>query len=542
MMAIIQTLPTAVVHLIAAGEVIDSLAAATRELLENSIDAQATRINISVWTETLSIQVSDNGCGISVEDLTLAATPHTTSKIHTEQDLHQINSLGFRGEALQSLAQLADLQICSRLNNREALDNSGWQVNYDHMGNVQEIRAVALSPGTVVTVRHLFANLSARLEKLPIISQQLRKIQLTIQQMSIAHPHITWQADLDDRNWFAIWAGTGMHDILPQIISSIKSGDLVNGESSIDSQSHIQLTLGLPDRISRYRPDWVKVAINGRFVQFPEMEQTIFAAMARTLPSRRYPICVAHLHISPDCVDWNRHPAKNEIYLHELDRWRDRLSALITQTLQTGGISSSAAVHQLLRVAELTQPYNPSSPSQPLQPVKAIAQVHDTYILAEHPAGLWLIEQHVADERILFEQIEHQWQIIAIEEPIILKNLSELRVERLQAISIEIEPFGENLWAVRSIPQILIGQADIPAILLELSLQDDLLAAKATAACRSAIRNGTALDLLAMQDIVDRWQNTRNPHTCPHGRPICLSLESTQLARFFKRNWIIGKS
>jgi len=177
-----------------------------------------------------------------------------------------------------------------------------------------------------------------------------------------------------------------------------------------------------------------------------------------------------------------------------------------------------------------------------LQPVKAIAQVHDTYILAEHPAGLWLIEQHVADERILFEQIEHQWQIISIEEPIILKNLSELRVERLQAISIEIEPFGENLWAVRSIPQILIDRADIPSILLELSLQDDLLAAKATAACRSAIRNGTALDLLAMQDIVDRWQNTRNPHTCPHGRPICLSLESTQLARFFKRNWIVGKS
>ncbi|AFY72562.1 DNA mismatch repair protein MutL [Synechococcus sp. PCC 7502] len=534
-MTIIQVLPSEVVNLIAAGEVIDSLGAVVRELVENAIDAQATRIYITVWTESLSIQVRDNGHGMSPGDLEQAATAHTTSKIHTKSDLRQIQSLGFRGEALHSLAQLSDLQICSRVSELEA----GWQVSYDSFGNAIASKNIAIALGTIVTARHIFQNHPARLDGLPSISQQLRKLQLLVSEMAIAHPQITWQATLDQKHWFTIWAGANAQDILPQVVKSIRAEDLVHG-----SAGDTTITMGLPNRTSRHRPDWVRVAINGRFIQIPELEQTIISAFSRTLPRHRYPVCIAHLWVNPSKIDWNRSPAKNEVYLHDLKDWQDQVTNLITKLLKSPEPRVSAAVNQLLRTAESNTNYqaNVSHTSQ----LKVLAQVHNTYILAERSSGLCLIEQHVAHERVLFENLETQWEIIPLASAMIVKNLSDLAVERLRAIGIDIEEFG-TVWVVRSLPKILIESfpdidnqsGDREEVLIELGSQD-ISQAKATAACRSAIRNGTSLDLPVMQDLVNKWEQTRNPHTCPHGRPICLALESTDLARFFRRNWIVG--
>lgn len=537
-MTIIQVLPTEVVNLIAAGEVIDSLGAVVRELVENAIDAQATRINIALGTESLSIQVRDNGNGMGLTDLEQAATPHTTSKIHTKSDLGQIHSLGFRGEALHSLAQLSELQICSRVSQQDA----GWQVTYDRLGNPQyNPKNIAIAVGTIVTARHIFYNHPLRLQGLPSIPQQLRKIQLIVSEMAIAHPQITWQATLDQKDWFTIWAGKTAQDTLVQVVKSIRNEDLVHG-----SEGSTTITMGLPDRCSRHRPDWVRVAINGRFIQIPEIEQTILSAFNRTLPRHRYPVCIVHLAINPSEmpseIDWNRNPAKNEVYLHHLKDWQERVSSLITKLLKTPEPKVSAAVTQLLRTAETNNRYQANTPK-----LKVLAQVHNTYILAERESGLCLIEQHVAHERILFEHLENQWEILPLEQPeqpLVVKNLSELAVERLRTIGIDIEEFGIDVWAVRSLPKIMIEsfseQSDRIEILIELSNQVDISQAKATAACRSAIQNGNSLDLPTMQDLVNEWEQTRNPHTCPHGRPICLSLESNDLARFFRRNWIVG--
>ncbi len=230
---IIHTLPIEVVHLIAAGEVIDSLAAVVRELAENAIDAKATRIVISIWTETLSVQVSDNGCGMAIADLSQAATPHTTSKINNAEDLRQIDSLGFRGEALYSLAQLADLTICSR----PILEPVGYQANYDQHGNLQTSpKVVAIATGTVVTVRNLFSRYPNRLQSLPSNSQQVRKVQLQIQQMAIANPQINWQVSLDQKEWITIWAGENASEILSQIVSSIQPYDLTHKEFALTPQ------------------------------------------------------------------------------------------------------------------------------------------------------------------------------------------------------------------------------------------------------------------------------------------------------------------
>jgi len=567
----IHILPIEVVHLIAAGEVIDSLAAVVRELAENAIDASATRIVIAIWTDSLSVQVSDNGCGMAIADLSQAATPHTTSKINSAEDLRQIDSLGFRGEALYSLAQLADLSICSR----PILEPVGYQANYDQYGNLPlSPKVVAIAAGTIVTVRNLFSRYPNRLQSLPSNSQQVRKVQLQIQQMAIANPHINWQVNLDGKEWITIWAGENAGEILPQIISSIQAYDLVYKRFSLIPQpllppwekgskslaplsptgrgaggEGISITLGRPDRLSRRRPDWVKIILNGRMINFPELEQTILSSLERTLPRHRFPVCIVDLDLPCDRLDWNRHPAKAEAYIQDLADIQTQIKNAIAEVLKSPEPSSQAtygnATQDLLRTAERKTSYliptKKENFNQPNLSLKAIAQVLDTYILAEHQGGLWLVEQHVAHERVLFEKIETQWQIVAINQPILLKSISDDGIERLQALGIEIEAFGNNLWAVRSLPEILIGHEDCAVILQEMSQQDDPTMARATAACRSAIRNGTKLDLNTIRDLLWQWQQTRNPHTCPHGRPICLAIDESDLARFFRRNWIVSK-
>jgi DNA mismatch repair protein MutL len=185
---------------------------------------------------------------------------------------------------------------------------------------------------------------------------------------------------------------------------------------------------------------------------------------------------------------------------------------------------------------------NSSSLTPHSSPLKAIAQVHNMYILAEHSSGVWLIEQHIAHERVLYEQLCDRWKIVCLQSPIVLNRLSIAQVEQLQRLELEVEPFGEQAWVVRTAPELLSQRDDCADALWELSLGGDLQTAQVATACRSAIRNGTALNLEEMQTLLNEWQQTRNLRTCPHGRPICLMLEESALSRFFRRHWVIGKS
>jgi DNA mismatch repair protein MutL len=579
----IHTLPEDVVYLIAAGEVVDSLAAVVRELAENALDAGATRIAISVWAEQWRIRVADNGRGMDLSDLRQAALPHSTSKIRSSDDLWRVTSLGFRGEALHSLAQLADLEIYSR----PAESTEGWRIHYNTQGEPIQVETVAIAPGTIVTVSDLFGSWLPRRQGLPLPAQQLRSIQLVIQQLALCHPQVTWQVEqtagtdspLETRPWFTLWASASTKHILPQMLRDVQPGDLqeweVNSLSSPASHAvtaaspAAYLLLGLPDRCHRHRPDWVKVAVNGRVVNAPELEQTIFGALRRTLPRDRYPVCFLHLHLPPEQIDWNRHPAKAELYLHHLDYWQEQVKAAIAQALrlQPNSIPDAtytSRVGQLVRAAEAAGSYGEvtdgevtdgeQAPAGDLNPVethtaavplislKAVAQVHQMYILAEHPTGMWLVEQHIAHERVLYEQLRDRWQLVPLEPPVILNHLLPIQVEQLQRIGLTVEPFGDRLWAVRLAPEPLAQRSDCAEALVELSLGGDLDTALVATACRTAIRNGTPLSLEAMQNLLNQWQQTRNPHTCPHGRPIYLQLEESSLSRFFRRHWVIGKS
>lgn len=625
MASTIQELPTELVHLIAAGEVIDSFAAVVRELVENSLDAGATRIVISIWPSQWRLRVADNGCGMSYEDLQRAAIPHSTSKIRTCRDLWKITSLGFRGEALHSLTTLGSLEIWSR----PSTGDMGRRAIYDSEGKITSSEAAAIAPGTVVTVSDLFGKFPARRRGLPAIARQMKAVQKIIEQIALCHPQLTWQVWQNDRKWFTLCPASSTAKLLPQILPRLRNGDLeelqlqipdpleededislttssigslinhsqrlestnkvapISSEVKVQNQAHstLKLVLGLPDRCHRHRPDWVRVAVNGRMIKSPELEQTIVSSLARTLPRDRYPVCLLHYLISPEQVDWNRNPAKSKIYLKQIGYWQKQVEQAIDRALRINADTikfsvQTTRVSKIIKAAESKTAYNfqpqdsnnreqrvnsslninasnlnnpninnpnintsnlNTSPSN-LQFLKAVAQVNKTYIVAEHPGGVWLIEQHIAHERVLYEQLCDRWKLIPVEPAVILYQLSTVQVEQLQRIGIDIEPFGDKLWAVRTVPGLLQNRDDCAEALIELSWGGDLQTAQVAVACRSAIRNGTSLSLEQMQSLLEKWVRTRNPHTCPHGRPIYLPLAESSLSKYFRRHWVIGKS
>lgn len=568
----IQPLPSDVVSFIAAGEVIDSLAAVVRELAENALDAQATRLVISLLPEAWRVKVTDNGEGMSLNDLRSCAKPHSTSKIAHFDDLAKITSLGFRGEALHSLAQVCELEITSRY----AVDPQGvgWNLRYDNSGEPLTEQPMAMAQGTIVTGSSLFGNMPVRRQGLPSLSQQLKGVRAIIGNLALCHPQVNWHIWHNERLWLNLSSGKTARDILPQLLKRVHYHDLqfVSRQVEIpdncasqflektqlvgsplpplEKNGLVEVTLGLPDRCHRRQSDWVKVGINGRVVRSPQLEQTILTAFSKTLPKNRFPICFLNLTISPNQVDWNRHPAKATIYLNSLDFWREKISEIIEQGLrlspQTLSITAqNQRVEKLLKVVEEKENYNvmPKMPNEiGAISLKAVAQVRNTYIVAEHSSGLWLIEQHIAQERVLYEKLQKNWGFLTLETPIILTKISDYQVEQLQRIGLKVEEFGKQMWAVRTIPKILNQQDNREDTLIELSLGGDLETAQVAIACRSAIRNGTPMNLSQMQDLLDSWRTTRNPQTCPHGRPIYLPLEDSSLSRFFRRHWVIGKS
>lgn len=555
----IRKLPENVIKLIAAGEVIDSFTAVVRELVENSLDAKADRIVISLYPDSWSIQVADNGEGIAEEDLPLTIQPHTTSKIFQAADLNNIHTLGFRGEALHSIAQFSTITIASRTK-----EGNGWAIKAEG-GKIVQSYPHPMALGTIVTVNDLFANTPVRRQVNPPFKKQLKKIQMLLGEFALCHPHVTWQLLVNKRLVLAISGGDSPKKIFPQLVSSFKDSDLQFLEKIIktppENFSRLKLVAGLPDRLSRPRPDWVKIGINGRVVKCPELETAIYDSYHHTLERDRFPVAFVDLRIPPHLVDWNRHPAKAEIYLDNISFWQQIIQDSLAEIfrLTSNNISQRFFNRKLedniLKVAENKVVYSlgeegdfkpeekkTKEDTKGLIKLKAVAQVRNTYIVAEYEEGIWLIEQHIAHERVLYEKLKENWEIVPLETPIILKDLQERQVEQLENIGLEVENFGTNLWAVRSIPKALLSRKDCVEALLELSQGGDLDDAIRAVACRTAIRNGQKLSLKQMQQLIDDWIKTKNPHTCPHGRPIYLPLEESSLFRYFRRHWVLGIS
>ncbi len=549
----IQALSPNLIQTMAAGEVMDSWEAVVRELVENALDAQAQRIQIQVDFSARQLQVSDNGVGMTRTDLDLCCLAHRTSKIAPTITFPSPPSLGFRGEALHSLTQVGQVQIASRSQNLAP----GWLVAYDSEGNPQTALPKAMAPGTTVGVKDLFQAWPHRQQP-----PSWKHIQRLIQHIALCHPQVTWQLSHGGRNGLHISSGQSAKDIVLQVLPQVHPGDL----ASIRTE-HFELVVGLPDRQHRRKPDWLLLAVNGRCVTLKgergqQLQHSLLQTWQQTLPRHRYPLCFVHLHIPNSELDWHCHPGKQEVYLADPQAWQTRLETALTELIgqkpaipiprfEPQSLSPNLQTHPgtlpTASVAETSGDYGRGVALLQAQTqlnqgpgFKVLGQIHQTYILVEQPTGLWLVEQHIAHERVLYEQLLGAWQVVDLVQPVTLERLSPQQVIRLEHLNLSPEPFGPDLWLVRQAPALVSQHPDLVKILLELSQSEDLAAALVTTACRSAIRNGTPLTLSEMHTLIAQWQRTEHPRTCPHGRPICLSLQESSLARYFRRHWLIG--
>ncbi len=519
-MGIIQPLPAATVRLIRAGETIDGVQAIVRELVENALDSGATQITVQYWSQRWQLMVSDNGSGMQPEDLTQAALCHTTSKIHQPEDLLTLSSLGFRGEGLYAISATSELSICSRPVDQPL----GWQANYDAQGQVLTLNPCAQAPGTMVSVREILGRVPVRQQSIKL-RQQIQQVQDQIRAIALMQPGVSLYLKINDRPRLNF---PGVSSLLRRVaqVWELRESDLQAATSG-----SLALVLGLPDLLSRPRPDRLAIGINGRLIEDPELLYVLQQSLNRTLPKGRFPIALARWQLPTEQVDWNRHPAKMRVHLQDRPSLEAHLQQAVDQAL---GVLTPRVSPEFWRTCETRALYREDRPLR----IRVVTQVQNTYFLAEHPEGLWLIEQHICHERVIFEQLQAQWQLIP-HSPVLLSGLRLVQQENLIRLGLDLEPFGDGVWAVRSIPLILQDQSNPTEALLELSFQSDLEQAQVALACRQAVRNGIPLTLTWAQDVVDQWQQTRNPHTCPHGRPIYLALSDTDLGQHFRRRYRI---
>ena len=640
----IHILPSEVANQIAAGEVVERPSSAVKELIENSLDAGATDIRVEVREGGRRlIRVQDDGCGIPGVEASLAFERHATSKIASADDLSHITTLGFRGEALASIASVAQVALLTRSRDEE----TGTLIRMSDGREVaREPRGAP--PGTLVTVEHLFANVPARLKFLKQPATEAAHIQQIVTRYALAYPERRLSLVSDGKLVFQSTGSGKLYDVLVKVygldlakmilpvgISESANGESANGESAdqpsaiVHRPSPIVVSgyVGTPS-LHRGNRSYITLFVNRRWFQDTSIAYSVIQAYHTLLPAGRYPVAVIFIEISPEEVDVNVHPTKAEVRFRESGAIFSAVQRAVRRTLtehapipQLGlggaapeGSSSGAAwmgtgttsaapfggpswperrdalfgagsQHHLFPSpafgSELpATSFQPSSsrdelPTSNLQPpgsnaqrstsnaqpsmllplLRVVGQLGATYIVAEGPDGMYLIDQHAAHERILYEQMlaEHTGSRLAIQpllEPLVLDLSPEQsavvaeELETLNHLGVEMEPFGGASYLVRSIPAILSREdprAAITEIVDGLAQRDDLVetaheARLVTLICkRAAIKGGTPMGMAEMQELVQRLEGCRSPRTCPHGRPTMVYLSATDLARQFGR-------
>lgn len=578
----IVELPAEVIAAIAAGEVVERPAVVVKELIENALDAGATRISIELIRGGLdSIIVSDNGHGMSVENLKKAFLPHTTSKIKTLDDLEQLLSFGFRGEALASIAQVSRFTLASRPANNTA----GYFVQLVHGALVDEA-PIGMPVGTRCQVEQLFSRLPARRKFLKAPATEQRAIIALVSAAALTHPQVGF--DLSDN-------GTPLLNLPPtnnllERVSEVlrhpseKYLNIATPQLNSSSEKLITLTgfIGAP-QIARRTRFQQYLAINHRPISHPGIAKVIKTAYGSLLEPRAEPVFALNILLSPELVDVNVHPRKEMVALVNEAEILQEIAAVIKTTLanhdvsyhlplspqsgllefndpafngplRTASVATAQALRQLVKPWLTHQPVNQER-------LPEIAQLHLTYLVAETPEGYLLVDQHAAHERILFEQFkagltESQHSdststITRLPQPVLI-SLSptesaamQLHSETLAHLGFEVTAYAQHTWAVTALPSLLSDRDPEKLIkeILEEALEDrpltgvDRLAERTLAylACRTAVKAGDELGLTERRNLLAKLAETPNNATCPHGRPTMISYQLRDLERMFKR-------
>jgi DNA mismatch repair protein MutL len=553
----IKVLADEIVSKIAAGEVIERPASVVKELIENSLDAGATQIAVEAQGGGVElIKVSDNGTGIPASELELAFYRYATSKIGNLDDLEKISSLGFRGEALPSIAAVAEVEISTQTSS----DPIGSYM-YLRKGEVVRKESRARSQGTTVTVRRLFRYFPARLKFLKSANTENSHIAHLVSQYALAFPEVKFSLVLDKRQSLRT---TGNGD-LREVVSEIYGSELTQRMLKVEQRDGLAKVSGLtsPPSLARSNRNYLSFFINRRWVHSPLLTRATEEAYRGLLMDGQYPITVINVSLPAQELDVNIHPAKAQIkFCHEQTVFSSVQKA-IEEVLAGTPIASSKAVPFSVSSGQWQSPRmimdnEPAFviaqlPALELPVLRVLGQLANTYIIAEGPDGLYLIDQHAAHERILYDRILAQWSQKKVEvqgllQPITIE-FSPREEETLKAskeflaeFGFAIEPFGNRSYLIRAIPA-LVARANIIEIISALL---DSLASKESLnpweekiaqslACHGAIRAGQQLSNEEMRELIKQLEQTKQPRACPHGRPTMIHLSAHQLEKEFGR-------
>ncbi len=591
MSAIIRRLPPETASRIAAGEVIERPLSALKEIVENALDAGARAIEVRVERSLdNSFSVADNGGGIAAAELELALERHATSKLVALDDLDRLASLGFRGEALPSVAAVSRLRIASRTTGEQAASF----VRVDG-GEVVERGIAAREPGTTVEVRDLFHNTPARRKFLNAPASELRAAIRMIESYALAAPGTGWRLVVDGRERFSWVAASSHRERAAQVWGARHADQLLEARAERGGYA-VTALLGLPEHARATREGQVFL-VNGRWVQSPALSQALRHAYGNLLPHGRFPAGVVWLSVPPDRLDVNVHPTKREVRFADDDTVFTLVAAACAQPLASihppfsvvqGGPderqpawadrvrerSSEGDTSQMPLLLPVSGGDPGGDPAVALAPAALFAvgdaetlapaasasepemwQLHRTYILAPVRGGLVIVDQHAAHERILYEEaIARLRGTQGASQGLLfpaLVDLSRAQFELLLAVGPHLRQLGWDLSPLSPPTVVLQGvpsglRLGQPGQLLQdvldgigeggATMQDDLLERVANShACHAAIRAGDTLSRDEMRALVDRLFATSRPHGDPHGRPTFVRLELSELHRRFGR-------
>jgi len=553
----IKVLAPEVVSKIAAGEVIERPASVVKELIENSLDAGASQIAVEAQGGGVElIKVSDNGAGIPASELELAFHRYATSKIGNLDDLEKISSLGFRGEALPSIAAVAEVEISTQT-------SSAPIGSYLHLRNGEVVRkeSRARPQGTTVTVRRLFRYFPVRLKFLKSVNTENSHIAHLVSQYALAFPEVKFSLVLDKRPSLRT---TGNGD-LREVVNEVYGSEIAQRMLKVEQKDGLARISGLtsPPSLARSNRNYLSFFVNRRWVRSPLLTRATEEAYRGLLMDGQHPMAVINISLPAQELDVNVHPAKAQIkFCHEQTVFSSVRKA-IEEALARTPIASSKAVPFSVSSGQWQSPRMITDnepvfvvaqlPTMELPVLRVLGQLANTYIIAEGPNGLYLIDQHAAHERILYDRISAQWaqkevEVQGLLQPITIE-LSPREEETLRAskeflaeFGFTIEPFGNRSYVIRAIPA-LMARANIIEIITALL---DSLASKESPnpweekiaqslACHGAIRAGQQLSNEEMRELIKQLEQTKQPRACPHGRPTMIHLSSHHLEKEFGR-------
>jgi len=564
----IKLLDKHLIDKIAAAEVVERPASVVKELVENSIDAGGTYLEIEIRNGGIDyIQVSDNGAGIEEEDLVMAFARHATSKLETEDDLFSLQSMGFRGEALSSIAAVSQVELYSNTG------DDGHCIRVEG-GQIVSSQAAPAPPGTTVIVRNLFYNTPARRKFLKSPVTEGNHVYDTVVRLALSHPEISFCFRNEHRQVF-LTSGNGD---LREVVLALFGRDFARRLIDINleyGEIKVSGLIGKPDLTRKNRKGQIFI-VNSRVVRNSMLSASLEDAYRDLLLSRERPVGIIFMTLPPGQVDVNVHPQKTEVRFHDEKAVYMAIKTAVRQELlqianpvaakeayshseQAPLVGTSLKSHYIterdsyrdrpLPVEDILLLFDTSDKEK--TSIKVYGQWQDSYLVCEIDGDLNIIDQHAAHERLLYNRLkenpaERLYQElavpVAVELPPDLLMMVESRLDYLAELGYRLDMLGERTVVVRSIPAIAVG-GEIEALMEILDTwQDQSATGEAVLdsglkvlACKGAVKAGQRLEEREIKELIEKWADTENRSFCPHGRPVSYTLNRTEIERLLKR-------